>query len=163
MTRLAPVNTVLQPVTHLSDLGLDKLFIMKGIGQGRHPLAAGQQMHGQAIGIRAAQLSKLPSQPVTKQGEYLICLFLQPMIQFRQLSTQGAHRATIQLNPGLVGDQNMNEAADTIGGTLTIAFPAIQQISGFIKAQLDDRLQDIVLGLEMVVEVAAGIVLARSL
>src|SRR5688572_3198382 len=77
------------------------------------------------------------------------------MTEFRKLRGQGADRAAVALDVGAVGNQHVNEAADAIPRLFSIRVPSIQHPLGVDETLDNQRVQDVVLGLEVVIEVAA--------
>ena len=77
------------------------------------------------------------------------------MIELRKLGAQRADRATEQHDLGPVHDQNFNEAADAFRRRLSVDLPLAQHFPRVRETPIDHRVQNFVLGFEVVVKVAA--------
>ncbi len=78
------------------DFLTNKAVVAKCSGQGGHVLAAGQQMHGQFIGIPpATELPELSSQPDPEQREQSVGIRLSRTPDLSQFAAQRAYRAAV--------------------------------------------------------------------
>jgi hypothetical protein len=77
------------------------------------------------------------------------------VIEFGQFAAERADRAAVALDVGAVGDEDADEAADAVRGLASLQLPALQHRPRAGETRLDHRVEDLVLGPEVVVEVAA--------
>jgi hypothetical protein len=103
----------------------------------------------------AAEQGELPAQPFPEQREQLVRLVLRGMCELRQLGAQCSDRAAIALYVGPVRNQDVDESSDSISGLLALGLPARQHLPRGGEACRDDGVQDLVLGFEVMVEIAA--------
>src|SRR5688572_12588861 len=149
-------RTRAEPVIHLLHFLPDERLVMEGTGQRCDALTAGEKMHGPRVRfVLASEQSELPAQPRAKQSEQLFRFALRGVTELRKLGAQRAYRATIALDVGAVGNQDVNEAANSIGGSLSFDLPPFQHLARCGQTRLDDGIQDLILRFEVVVEVAA--------
>lgn len=146
----------IQPVMHLLHLLSNEFFIMKAARQGRDSLTAREKMHRIRIGVRpAAEQRKLSSEPLPKEREEAACLAQRGMTELRELAAQSAHGAAESLDVRAIRNENINEAPDTICRLVTLNLPLSQHLACVGETSADDRVQDFILGLEVMVEITS--------
>jgi hypothetical protein len=146
----------LQPCAHVVNLPADEGFVAERRCEGGDALASHQDMQGQRIGIGfTAERRELPCQPVAEQGEELGGVALRDMIEFRKLVAERADRTAIGDNLRLVHDENADEAADTVCRIGVRCLPCIDHRLSHRETLGDHRLENLVFGLEVIVEIPA--------
>jgi hypothetical protein len=75
--------------------------------------------------------------------------------KLRKLPAQRADRAAVAFDVGTVGDQDMDEAADAVFGVFPIDLPPLQHGPRVGQPRADHGIQNLVLGFEVIVEIAA--------
>lgn len=101
------------------------------------------------------QLSELLTQPSAKQDKQLLGLRLCAMADLGQLATERADRTTMTNDLGPIRDNNEDEALDALEGRAARVFPCPKHLRYGRHALFDDGIQNLVLALEVVVEVAS--------
>ena len=141
---------------HLPNFLIDEFLVVQGGSQRGHALATGEDVHRQEVRVLlAAQQRELAAQPDAEQREQLVGLAARRVAEFCQLHAQGAHRAAVALDIRSIDEQDVDEAADSSGGRGALELPSLEHLACLGKPALDGGVEDVVLGFEVVVEVAA--------
>src|SRR5262245_12818037 len=77
------------------------------------------------------------------------------MIQLYKFTAQRPNRATVTCDIGLVRNQNMDKAPDAICGLVSFDLPLLQHLPGVSQTCIDHGVQNFILGLEVIVKIAA--------
>jgi len=120
-------------------------------------LAASQQVQGQRTGLlRARQCAELFCQPVAKQVEQLsgilpvcVCGF------FTELGVERTNWATKPAQAVPVGHNHVHKTPQAVPGVRQFPVPCRQRRTVFFRELADNGIKDVLLGLEVVVDIAA--------
>ena len=138
-------------------LGGQEPGVAVDVGEQAGALGHGQQVHGLGAGFAPrAQRLELGHQPLQQLGEELSRLGALLPLALAQLRIEGAHGAAVADDVLRLVEEHLGEALEARLGLRVGARPLGEQGAEMVHALLDDRLQQVVLALEVVVEVALG-------
>jgi hypothetical protein len=145
-----------EPIAKLSHFAVDEVVVVEGVCKCGDALGACKNMHGQRVSVAfRAERSELLREPGAEECEDRGGLVLRGMIEFRKFRAECADGAAVQHDLRLVGDKDADEAANALYRRRALGFPLLEHLARVGEAQCDDRIQDLVLGFEVIVEIAA--------
>src|SRR5258707_13972726 len=126
---------------------------MKGMSQDRNALHGGQQVHGKAVGVfPLAECPKLALDPGQVLSEDLGRSAGDPATRLVEFGAKRPDRAAALCQEILVLEDALDAGAKPILGrsSFTPSLPLRGQLG---QPELDDRLADLILGLEVIIDV----------
>lgn len=139
-----------------SHLVADEVVVVESVREHGDALTAREQMQREPVGIRLSpELLELAAQPSAEQREELVGFGLRTVIELRELRAQRADGTTVPFDLVSVCDEHVDEAANTVRRSLPCALPLLEHLRGALQARRDHRVEDLVLRLEVMIEVAA--------
>lgn len=147
---------LIQPFLNSSDFTSDEGLIPERRGDDRHTLRPDQKMHRVRLCLPDCPKGlKLARQPATEQAKDFRGTVLRGVVELGQFRAQRSDRATEGHDLGAIGDQQTDERQDTVARRRPLGLPIVEHLACPLLPARDHRIQDRVLGLEVMVEIAA--------
>ncbi|MPL84736.1 hypothetical protein SDC9_30701 [bioreactor metagenome] len=145
-----------EPAPDVGDFAANEGFVAEGGGQNRHPLRPDQKMHRLRLcpGPQA-EGAELAGEPVAEQDEDLCGAGLRGVVELGEFGTQRSDRAAEGHDLRAIGDQHADETQDALSRAAAGGLPAVEHLARSRHPARNDGLEDLVLGLEMVIEIPA--------